>query len=159
MASAALKETPLLIVNLIMVMTVAFVLHQGLEVLGRTALIFLAIVLLIGVFSALVIVFSAIVEVHRLLPVLGNGVQPIIQSVVKKYALPVWGADCCYSSPSTSEPAEERDQGGVLGYFIQRNDAGANLCRYHFRPWREHCGAFGFSFADDGRKSQYFGVH
>ena len=82
------------------------------EVLGRTALIFLAIVLLIGVFSALVIVFSAIVEVHRLLPVLGNGVQPIIQSVVKKYALPVWGADCCYSSPSTSEPAEERDQGG-----------------------------------------------
>ena len=112
--------------------------------LGRTALIFLAIVLLIGVFSALVIVFSAIVEVHRLLPVLGNGVQPIIQSVVKKYALPVWGADCCYSSPSTSEPAEERDQGGVLGYFIQRNDAGANLCRYHFRPWREHCGAFGF---------------
>lgn len=84
MASAALKETPLLIVNLIMVMTVAFVLHQGLEVLGRTALIFLAIVLLISVFSALVIVFSSIVEVHRLLPVLGNGIQPIIESVLKK---------------------------------------------------------------------------
>ena len=56
--------------------------------LGRTALIFLAIVLLIGVFSALVIVFSAIVEVHRLLPVLGNGVQPIIQSVVKNMHFP-----------------------------------------------------------------------
>lgn len=40
MASAALRETPLLIVNLLMIMAVAYVLHQGLEVLARTATIF-----------------------------------------------------------------------------------------------------------------------
>ncbi|EFU39378.1 spore germination protein KB [Paenibacillus vortex V453] len=84
MASAALKETPLLIVNLIMVMTVAYVLGKGIEVLARTALIFLAVVLIIGGFSLLVILFAGIVDLQRLLPVMGEGTGPILKSVVEK---------------------------------------------------------------------------
>lgn len=84
MASAALKETPLLIVNLIMVMTVAYVLSKGIEVLARTALIFLAIVLVIGGFSILVIMFAGIVDLQRLLPVMGEGMGPIVTSVAEK---------------------------------------------------------------------------
>ncbi|AWP26518.1 MULTISPECIES: GerAB/ArcD/ProY family transporter [unclassified Paenibacillus] len=84
MASAALKETPLLIVNLIMVMTVAYVLGKGIEVLARTALIFLAVVLIIGGFSLLVILFAGIVDLQRLLPVMGEGTGPILESVVEK---------------------------------------------------------------------------
>jgi len=84
MASAALRETPLLIVNLLMIMAVAYVLHQGLEVLARTATIFLVIMFLIGLFSGIVILFSGIIDLQLLLPVMGEGFQPILQSVLKK---------------------------------------------------------------------------
>ncbi|HAF99530.1 MULTISPECIES: GerAB/ArcD/ProY family transporter [Paenibacillus] len=84
MASAALRETPLLIVNLLMIMAVAYVLHQGLEVLARTATIFLAIMFMIGVFSGIVILFSGIIDLQLLLPVMGEGFQPILESVLKK---------------------------------------------------------------------------
>lgn len=82
--SSTLKETPVIVINLMMIFTIAYVLHKGLEVMARTATIFLGIVVLLGLLIAGVIVFSNIIELNRLLPVLGNGMMPVIQSVVKQ---------------------------------------------------------------------------
>lgn len=82
--SSTLKETPLIVVNLMMMLTIAYVLHKGLEVMARTATIFLGIVILLGLLIAGVIVFSNIIDFSRLLPVLGNGMMPVIQSVLKQ---------------------------------------------------------------------------
>ncbi|MNH89952.1 Spore germination protein YndE [compost metagenome] len=82
--SSTLKETPLPIVNMLMVLTIAYVLHKGIEVMARTATIFLAIVLMLGFLIGIVILFSNIIEMNRLLPVLGYGVKPVIESVMKQ---------------------------------------------------------------------------
>ncbi|MNW53466.1 Spore germination protein YndE [compost metagenome] len=82
--SSTLKETPLVVVNLMMVLTIAYVLHKGIEVMARTATIFLAIVILLGLMIGLVILFSDIIVMNRLLPILGDGVMPVVHSVLKQ---------------------------------------------------------------------------
>lgn len=87
--SLTLKQTPLVIANTLMIMSVAYVLHKGVEVLARTALIFLAMVMLIGAFSTVLLVLSDVIEPKRLLPILENGIQPILSTFVhQSYAFP-----------------------------------------------------------------------
>ncbi|RCX19191.1 spore germination protein KB [Fontibacillus phaseoli] len=82
--ASTLKETPLLIVNLMMILTVAYVLHKGVEVLARTAFIFLVVVILIGIFIVLLVLFSDILNLNRLRPVLGNGMGALLLSVYRQ---------------------------------------------------------------------------
>lgn len=82
--SSTLKETPLIVVNLMMILSIAYVLHKGLEVMARTATIFLGIVIMLGLLIVMVIIFSKIIDLNRLLPVLGNGMMPVLQSVLKQ---------------------------------------------------------------------------
>lgn len=82
--SSTLRETPLFIINLLMMITVAYTLHRGLEVLARSALIFMAIIIMIGMLSLLLIGFARIVDINRLLPVLGEGIGPLLHSVPRK---------------------------------------------------------------------------
>ncbi|WP_110930887.1 GerAB/ArcD/ProY family transporter [Paenibacillus bouchesdurhonensis] len=82
--SSTLRETPLFIVNLLMMITVAYTLHKGLEVLARTALIFMVIIVVIGMLSLLLIGFANIIDINRLLPILGDGIGPLLQSVPRK---------------------------------------------------------------------------
>lgn len=82
--ASTLKETPLLIINLMMILTVAYVLSKGLEVLARTAFVFLAIVLMIGLFIGILILFSDIVVMERLQPVLSDGLGKVFSSVVRQ---------------------------------------------------------------------------
>ncbi|MNE35431.1 hypothetical protein D3C80_1291890 [compost metagenome] len=50
----------------------------------RTAIIFLAIVILLGLMIGLVILFLDIIVMNRLLPILGDGVMPVVHSVLKQ---------------------------------------------------------------------------
>ncbi|WP_019635508.1 GerAB/ArcD/ProY family transporter [Paenibacillus fonticola] len=79
--ATTLRETPVFIVNMLMMLTVAYTLHKGLEVLARTSLIFFAFMMVVGVLSLLLIAFAHIVDINRLLPVLGDGIGPVLQSV------------------------------------------------------------------------------
>ncbi|MNW42517.1 Spore germination protein YndE [compost metagenome] len=104
--SSTLKETPLPIVNLMMVLTVAYVLHKGIEVMARTATIFLAIILMLGFLIGIVILFSDIIEMGRLLPVLGDGVMPVFDSIIKQnYQFP-FAEVICFKMvmPSLGDP-------------------------------------------------------
>ncbi|AZK45826.1 GerAB/ArcD/ProY family transporter [Paenibacillus lentus] len=82
--SFMLRETPLFIINLLMIITVAYTLHKGLEVLARTALIFMVIVIAIGILSLLLMGFAKIIDLNRLMPVMGNGIMPLLQAVPQK---------------------------------------------------------------------------
>lgn len=82
--ASTLRETPLFIINLLMIITVAYTLHKGLEVLARTALIFMALVIVTGILSLLLMGFAHIIDINRLLPVLGNGIEPLLQSIPQK---------------------------------------------------------------------------
>ncbi|MMZ57013.1 Spore germination protein YndE [compost metagenome] len=117
--SSTLKETPLPIVNLIMVLTVAYVLHKGLEVMARTATIFLAIVFMLGLLIGLVVLFSNIIDASRLLPVLGQGVRPVIESVVKQnYQFPFAEVICFKMVMPSLQDQKKGIRAGYLAVLI-----------------------------------------
>ncbi|MGG6314184.1 GerAB/ArcD/ProY family transporter [Paenibacillus macerans] len=96
--ASTLKETPLFIINTMMMLTIVYVLHKGVEVLARTAFILLGIVFLIGLFIFLLILFSGIADISRLMPVLGDGIMPVLKSVYRQnYQFP-FGEIICFTT-------------------------------------------------------------
>lgn len=95
--ASTLKETPLFIINTMMVLTIVYVLHKGIEVLARTAFILLGVVFLIGITILLLVLFSGILDFSRILPVLGDGIQPVLKSVYRQnYQFP-FGEIICFT--------------------------------------------------------------
>ncbi|CQR55330.1 GerAB/ArcD/ProY family transporter [Paenibacillus riograndensis] len=89
LAMATMHNTPLFILSMLMILSSAYVLHKGFEVLTRTSLVFLLLVLLIGIFSTLMLMFSGSINLNRLLPVLEDGAEPVIRSVLhQNYMFP-----------------------------------------------------------------------
>ncbi|WP_185897215.1 GerAB/ArcD/ProY family transporter [Paenibacillus zeisoli] len=89
MLSTALKQTPLIVVNGLMIMSVAYVIHKGIEVLARTAIIFAVVVILIGSFSSILLILSGVIEMERIFPILGRGIGPVLETFYRQsYAFP-----------------------------------------------------------------------
>ncbi|MHA6532503.1 GerAB/ArcD/ProY family transporter [Paenibacillus sp. BAC0078] len=84
LAMATMHNTPLFILSTLMILSGAYVLHKGVEVLTRTSMVFLIIVLLIGIFSTIMLVLSGSVDLNRLFPVLEDGAEPVIRSVLQQ---------------------------------------------------------------------------
>ncbi|MFF2015981.1 GerAB/ArcD/ProY family transporter [Paenibacillus sp. NPDC058177] len=79
---ATMHRTPLFIISVLMILSCAYVLHKGVEVLARTSLIFGVIVLFIGLFCTIFLFLSGSININHLLPVLDNGIQPVLSSVL-----------------------------------------------------------------------------
>ncbi|GGF85170.1 spore germination protein KB [Paenibacillus albidus] len=84
LAMATMHNTPLFIISTLMILSVAYVLHKGVEVLTRTSLVFTFIVLLIGIFCTLLLMLSGSIHLHRLLPVMEDGLRPIAAAVLQQ---------------------------------------------------------------------------
>ncbi|CAH1190812.1 hypothetical protein PAECIP111892_00354 [Paenibacillus auburnensis] len=97
LAMATMHNTPLFILSMLMILSSAYVLHKGLEVLTRTSLMFTIIVLLIGVFSLLLLILSGSIKLFRLLPVLENGIGPVMDSVVHQNYMFPFGEMICFT--------------------------------------------------------------
>ncbi len=78
--SSTLAETPLFVINLLMICTIMYVIYLGIEVLARTGEFYILLLLLLGFVANLLILFSGIIDVKNLLPILGEGWKPIIQT-------------------------------------------------------------------------------
>ncbi|WP_342439779.1 GerAB/ArcD/ProY family transporter [Paenibacillus sp. FSL L8-0436] len=81
LAMATMHKTPMFILSSLMILSGAYVLHKGIEVLTRTSVVFASIVLIIGVFSTIMLVLSGSINLHRLLPMLEDGIKPVLVSV------------------------------------------------------------------------------
>ncbi|MFP3125808.1 spore germination protein [Ectobacillus funiculus] len=79
--SSALPKTPLLAINILMVLTICYVLSLGIEVLGRTAEVFLVVLLLLGATGNFLVLVSGNWHPHNLQPFLENGWKPILTTV------------------------------------------------------------------------------
>ncbi|MFB5674845.1 endospore germination permease [Paenibacillus terreus] len=76
----ALRYTPTLIVQLLMILAVIYVLYLGIEVVGHTAVIYWAISILL-IFANIVLIFaSGIVDWRNLLPVAEDGWRVIAET-------------------------------------------------------------------------------
>ncbi|WP_342430820.1 GerAB/ArcD/ProY family transporter [Neobacillus sp. FSL H8-0543] len=75
-------ETPLFIINSLMILTIIYGVQKGFEVIARTGEIFFIIVYLLAIAGILLITFSGLVHLEYLRPVLENGWKPIIKLVL-----------------------------------------------------------------------------
>ncbi|WP_229106877.1 GerAB/ArcD/ProY family transporter [Paenibacillus sp. 1001270B_150601_E10] len=82
------EETPLLIIHLMMVLAISYVLSLGIVALARTGEIFYLVMFVMIVLASLFIMVSGVLDVHRLMPILGDGVSSILQSFPKALNFP-----------------------------------------------------------------------
>ncbi len=80
LVSSTLPETPLFVVNLLMICAIVYVLYLGVEVLARSGEFFLMILLIIGTIANLLIVFAGIIDLNNLLPITGEGWSVILST-------------------------------------------------------------------------------
>ncbi|MFT9486851.1 MAG: GerAB/ArcD/ProY family transporter [Tepidibacillus sp.] len=74
-----LANTPLLIINMFMIVAVAYAIGKGIEELGRLAeFFFIPTIILSTVFITVFLYFSKVIEWDRLLPFLGDGWKSIL---------------------------------------------------------------------------------
>ncbi|WP_410511610.1 GerAB/ArcD/ProY family transporter [Paenibacillus sp. BR2-3] len=92
---ATLHRTPIMVVGALMILSCAYVLHKGIEVLARTSLIFMVLVLSIGGIFTVLILLSGEMEWTRIFPVLGDGFRPVAISVVQHNYMFPYGEIIC----------------------------------------------------------------
>ncbi|OIJ11468.1 hypothetical protein BKP37_15630 [Anaerobacillus alkalilacustris] len=80
--TAVLTETPLFIVNLLMVVSVMYVIYLGIEVMARSSEIFFFVIMLLGLSSIALLYFSGDIQLSNLLPVLEEGFGPILETAI-----------------------------------------------------------------------------
>jgi spore germination protein KB len=69
LVTALYDQTPLLFINTLMIIAVVYVLYKGIEVFARIAEIYLLILIVLGVLGNLLVLFSGIIDVKNLLPI------------------------------------------------------------------------------------------
>jgi len=78
--SSTLRKTPLLAINILMVLAICYVLYLGIEVLARTTEVFIVVLVFIGFIGNLLVFLSGNLDINNLRPVLENGWKPIIMT-------------------------------------------------------------------------------
>ncbi|MFP3727414.1 GerAB/ArcD/ProY family transporter [Priestia filamentosa] len=76
--SSTLRETPLVVINLTLVLVMCYVIHLGVEVIGRTAEVFIVILFIFGILGNVFILVSGDVNFAQIRPFLEHGWKPIL---------------------------------------------------------------------------------
>lgn len=97
LAMATMHHTPLFILSTLMLLSGAYVLHKGVEVLGRTSMVFALVVMLIGLFGTIMLMLSGSINLNRLLPVLEDGLRPVLISVIHQNYMFPFGEMVCFT--------------------------------------------------------------
>ncbi|MBM7570461.1 GerAB/ArcD/ProY family transporter [Aquibacillus albus] len=84
----ALPRTPLLVILYLFIFVVIYILSLGFEVLARTAEILVPYLLLFLIATYIIMVLSGNFDLGHLLPVLGDGIKPLLREVHTVIAFP-----------------------------------------------------------------------
>ncbi|WP_427127424.1 GerAB/ArcD/ProY family transporter (plasmid) [Priestia megaterium] len=78
LVSSTLPETPLLAITLTLVLVMCYVIYLGIEVVGRTAEVFIVVLFLLGAAGNFFVLVSGDVDFHQIRPFLEHGWKPIL---------------------------------------------------------------------------------
>ncbi|WP_318507706.1 GerAB/ArcD/ProY family transporter [Bacillus sp. T3] len=81
MVTTIYKATPLEVVDILLMLVVAFILRKGMEVLARSSEIFIPYILFFLLFIGIGIWASGELDISFLEPVLGNGIMPVVKTI------------------------------------------------------------------------------
>ncbi|MDP9697639.1 spore germination protein KB [Paenibacillus intestini] len=82
--NSVLDQTPSVVITSLMMLTAAYVLNKGIEVLARTGQIFLTVLCFIGFISSVLLILSGSLEIDRILPTMADGWRPIVETTMKQ---------------------------------------------------------------------------
>lgn len=91
------SATPLLVINTLMLLTSMYAIHKGLEVLVRVGEIFFIIVYMISILGFVLVLFSGIIHLDPLKPVLENGYLPVLKATMRESVLYPFGEMIVFS--------------------------------------------------------------
>lgn len=74
------SETPMFVINALMILTSIYAIYKGLEVFARLGEIFFMFIYLMAVTGMLLVLFSGLIHLQNLKPVLENGIMPVIKT-------------------------------------------------------------------------------
>ncbi|WP_026702745.1 GerAB/ArcD/ProY family transporter [Salibacterium aidingense] len=78
----AYDETPLFIINALLLFCIVYTVHKGIEVLARTGELLFVLLYFLAVIGFVLVVVSGLIELNNLQPVLEEGIGPVIKTVV-----------------------------------------------------------------------------
>jgi spore germination protein KB len=73
-------STPLIVINSLMIVTILYGIHKGIEVIARIGQIFFAIIYLMAIFGFTLISVSGLIHIENLRPILENGWKPVMRT-------------------------------------------------------------------------------
>ncbi|KKK38682.1 spore gernimation protein KB [Mesobacillus campisalis] len=120
----AYVETPLFIVNAMLIMVVVYAVIKGIEVLARTGELFFLLLYLLAVIGFILIVSSGLIELTQLMPVLEEGWGRVLKVVATETISVPFGEAVVFSM--ILPYLDNKDSGlgaGMFGLFV----AGINL--------------------------------
>ncbi|RBW70032.1 GerAB/ArcD/ProY family transporter [Bacillus taeanensis] len=79
--ASTMPKTPLLAINALMVLAICYVVYLGIEVLARTAEVFIVILIFLGFSGNLLVYLSGNINLHNLQPLLEDGWKPVLTTV------------------------------------------------------------------------------
>jgi len=74
-------ETPLFMVNALLMLVIIYAVSKGIEVVARTGEIFFIFIYFLAITGFILIVFSGLIDINNLKPILEEGIFPIVRVV------------------------------------------------------------------------------
>lgn len=75
-----LSQTPLIVVNLFIILIIGYGTYLGIEVLGRTGEIFFIVIIILGILFTFFVFASDLLKIENLQPVFEEGLKPILKT-------------------------------------------------------------------------------
>ncbi|WP_040209456.1 GerAB/ArcD/ProY family transporter [Neobacillus jeddahensis] len=74
--------TPLIVINCLMIFTIIYGIHKGFEVIARVGQLFLMIIYFLAIVGFGLVIFSGLINLEHLRPILENGWKPVMSTVL-----------------------------------------------------------------------------
>lgn len=82
LTSTIYYQTPIFIINSLMIITILYGLYKGLEVMARLGELLFMLIYLMAIFGIIFVIFSGLVHFENLRPMLENGMMPVFKTTL-----------------------------------------------------------------------------
>ncbi|MBM4760978.1 GerAB/ArcD/ProY family transporter [Bacillus sp. B15-48] len=119
LVTAAYVQTPLTVVNALLIVVIIYALHKGIEVLARTGELFFITLYLLAVVGFILIIASGLIEIQELKPVLEEGIGRVFRVVVTETLYVPFGEIAVFSTllPYLKE-AKKAKRAGIIALVL-----------------------------------------
>ncbi|MCM3118767.1 spore germination protein [Neobacillus sp. MER 74] len=97
LVSSVYSQTPLFIIETMLIIVTIYALYKGVEVLARTAEIYFVVFICLGLVGSISVLLSDIVNIGNFQPILENGWKPVLKSAYPNILMFPFGEIFCFS--------------------------------------------------------------